>query len=110
MHGAVYAAVRLESLVRLARPRLLRMALAGVALPGDWGWLPLAFSAGLVWRPSPPAVQVLCPESAAAPTASRGFSFLAVLAAFAAGLALGRLWGFFGPSARFRRAPRPLFP
>ena len=90
------------------------MALAGVALPADWGWLPLAFSAGLVWRPAPPAVQVLCPESAAVVTASRGFGVFSLLAAFLAGIVAGRLWGSFAPAAqRFRRAvriqARPLF-
>ena len=92
------------------------MAIAGLHLPGDWGWLPLAFSAGLIWRPPPaPPVQVLCPEAAGTGVpASRGFGALTLLAAFLAGIVAGRLWGSFAPAAqRFRRAvriqARPLF-
>ena len=92
------------------------MAIAGFALPADWGWLPVAFSAGLIWRPAPPPpVQILCPDSTGGVCpASRGFGVFALLLAFLLGLAVGRLWGFLASSGpRLRRAarapPQPLF-
>ena len=94
------------------------MAVAIGGLAPDWGFFPLAFSAGLVWRPSPPPVHLHCSEvlDAAGPPSRAGLGFsgwLGLLLAFALGLVAGRVWGTFVPVWRFRRAarvpPQPLF-
>ena len=90
------------------------MAAGAFAFPAEWGYLPLSFAAGLVWRPAPQAVHLHCPTAVDCPGSSpRGSGWLGLLLAFSLGLLAGRVWGTLAPVVRFRRAarvpPRPLF-
>ena len=85
------------------------MAVAGVQLPADWGYIPLAFGAGLLWRQPVPAVHLHCPvveEAAAVAAAGGGFSWWAIALAVGLGLCLSRVFclGAALPRARQVRA------
>ena len=89
----------------------MRMTLAGLQLPFDWGVVPLAFGAGLLWRQPPTAVHLHCPEAlvSAAPVSQGGVvPWILVAVAFIAGGLVCALCAGGRPLLRFRRA-RALF-
>ena len=89
----------------------MRMTLAGLQLPFDWGVVALAFGAGLLWSQPPTAVHLHCPEalgSAAPSSQGGGVLWILVAAAFVVGGLVGVLCVSGRPLLRFRWA-RALF-
>ena len=90
---------------------ILIAADAGFRIAADWGFLPLAFGAGLLWQHPSPALHLYCPgaDSVEAGPSPEGVHWTLVAAAFVAGAALASAaFVGFAVAPRIRRV-RALF-